>query len=303
MKQDMDVFFSPEYAKSLTDFDTTRKGAQIAASLNERPINHVRLVIPQPATRLQTLLAHTEHYLHALETGEPRSLARSADLGWDQGRLVMARSAVGGMIAAARSALEHGVAGTLSSGFHHARASRGRGYCTLNGLAITTRVLETEDALKRVLILDLDAHGGGGTVSILERTSSAFTHADVSVRGFDLPCTHIHERVYDARQYLETIKWVLVELEAHHEYDPFEIVLYNAGMDPHEYGGGLTGIDAATLAARERMVFDWTKQHEIPIAFTLAGGYHSPMLTKDALVDLHRLTILQAARMWGELHG
>ena len=39
-------------------------------------------------------------------------------------------------VAAGLAALQSGVAGSLSSGLHHARRERGDGYCTFNGLAI-----------------------------------------------------------------------------------------------------------------------------------------------------------------------
>jgi len=46
-------------------------------------------------------------------------------------------------------------------------------------------------------------------------------------------------------------------------------------MDPFEGCdiGGLAGITKDTLAARERLVFDWCRGHRWPIAFVLAGGY------------------------------
>ena len=62
-------------------------------------------------------------------------LAVSNDLpGWDEGlaRAVCART--GGVVAAALHVLEHRtVAGSLSSGLHHARYASGWGYCTVNG--------------------------------------------------------------------------------------------------------------------------------------------------------------------------
>lgn len=68
----------------------------------------------------------------------------------------------GGVVAAAISALEHGTAGSLSSGLHHARRETGEGFCTFNGLAIAAREALSAGA-RSVLILDLDAHFGGGT--------------------------------------------------------------------------------------------------------------------------------------------
>jgi acetoin utilization deacetylase AcuC-like enzyme len=69
-------------------------------------------------------------------------------------------------------------------------------------------------------------------------------------------------------------------------------------MDPHEdcTTGGAEGITTSVLAQREEMVFGWAKGHEIPVSFALAGGYSGRKLTRAQLVDLHRLTIQEAAR-------
>jgi acetoin utilization deacetylase AcuC-like enzyme len=63
-------------------------------------------------------------------------------------------------------------------------------------------------------------------------------------------------------------------------------VLYNAGMDPHQDCpvGGLAGIDELLLAQRERMVFEWCRRRDLPVAFVLAGGYIGPRLDVARLV-------------------
>ena len=55
--------------------------------------------------------------------------------------------------------------------------------------------------------------------------------------------------------------------------DGLGLVVYNAGMDPHEGAGGPRGITADTMAAREQMLFAWTASIGVPVAFALAGGY------------------------------
>ena len=76
-----------------------------------------------------------------------------------------------------------------------------------------------------------------------------------------------------------------------------DLVIYNAGMDPHQDSavGGLRGITTQRLADRERMVFPWARERGAPVAFVLAGGYVSARLPRERLADLHRLTIGAAA--------
>ena len=49
------------------------------------------------------------------------------------------------------------------------------------------------------------------------------------------------------------------------------------------------------LKERENIVFSWAKAHNVPHAFVFAGGYLGPKLNEEALVQLHRKTIEQAA--------
>jgi len=138
----------------------------------------------------------------------------------------------GGVIAAAIDALRTSrVSGSLSSGLHHARRARGAGFCTFNGLVLAARAALDAGA-RTVLILDLDAHCGGGTHELI-RDDERIWQMDVSVDAFDLyePLGHNQfEMVYDASHYLTTIERKLTWLER--EAPKFDICLYNAGMDP-----------------------------------------------------------------------
>jgi hypothetical protein len=57
----------------------------------------------------------------------------------------------------------------------------------------------------------------------------------------------------------------------------------------------LSGISRAILAERERLVFEWCRDHTAAVAFVLAGGYIGWGLDATGLVDLHRLTLAAAA--------
>lgn len=151
---------------------------------------------------------------------------------------------------------------------------------------------------KNVLILDMDAHCGGGTSELLGSHPNVWI-VDVAVHGFDryAPIGHNTLDVIGvARQYLPTVR---ARLEALPNRAPaFDLCLYNAGMDPHQGCpiGGLAGIDGAILQARETLVFEWCRRQGIPIAFALAGGYLGPYLSQRGLTDLHRLTLAAAAQ-------
>jgi acetoin utilization deacetylase AcuC-like enzyme len=294
MPAELPIYYSPDYTLAGYSFDTTRKASWVAESLRERPIQGVRLVEPRPLTAREVSIVHSRTYVNAVRTGQPRRLAESQGFGWDPGLWPMVLASNGGAVAAALDALRSsGVAGSLSSGLHHAKRDCGDGFCTFNGLALAARAAQSAGAA-RLLIIDLDAHCGGGTHELLA-DDPAIEQLDVAVDGFDFYSTARADWTLDlvdeADDYLPTVRRRLDERSA--STAGISLVLYNAGMDP--FGGsavgGLPGITAEILAERERLVFDWCRSHSLPVAFVLAGGYASGQGAQAELVELHRLTI------------
>jgi acetoin utilization deacetylase AcuC-like enzyme len=292
----MRLFYSPAYVLAGYAFDTTRKSGWIAESLAQDPIPGVEIAAPTALTAAEVEAIHAPAYVAAVRTGQPRALAESQGFQWDGGLWPMVLASNGGAVAAARAALEAGVAGSLSSGLHHARRDRGAGYCTFNGLVLAARAARAAGA-QRILILDLDAHCGGGTYALIGADPDVW-HLDVAVHPFDAydpGARATLDLVTRAADYLPTIRARLANLAA--QGPAFDLCLYNAGMDPYAGcpNGGLPGISEDILADRERLVFAWCRERRIPIAFVLAGGYIGNRLPAAGLVALHRLTIAATA--------
>jgi acetoin utilization deacetylase AcuC-like enzyme len=294
--EQLTVFYSPDYAAAAHGFDTTRKAAAIAKSLELDPIAGVRVEAPEPLTVEQIARVHAPEYVRAVETGSPRHFAESSGFGWDPGLWRAVCASNGGAVAAALHAFRsRSNAGSLSSGLHHAHRNTGAGFCTFNGLALAADAL-CEAGASRILIVDVDAHMGGGTNELV-RDMAGVVHVDIAVSwGFDryapAPPGSL-KNVENAEEYLGTIERALQLLDD----TVFDVCLYNAGMDPHEDCdiGGLDGITTDMLRERERRFFDWAAHRQLPVAFVLAGGYQSARLTNEAIVGLHRLTIEAAA--------
>lgn len=291
----MKLFYSADYVAASDAFDTTRKSGWIVKSLRSKPIGGVEIVAPVPLTVDEICTVHDRQYVEAVRTGEPKNLAESQNFTWDPGLWTSVIASNGGVLSAARVALKERASGSLSSGLHHAQHGSGAAFCTFNGLAIAAKMILAEGA-RSVLILDLDAHCGGGTHWLIDG-DDRIRQIDVSVNGVDgyAPSgANTLNIVRVAGDYLEVIESRLNELDIKPD-----LCIYNAGMDADERCevGGLPGIDAAILKKREAIVFDWAKSRGVSIAFVLAGGYSGTTLSQDELVALHRLTIESACRI------
>ena len=282
----MRVYFNDRYMAPAHDADTTRKSGEIAAAIEAGRVPGVELADPAHLVDLAEQLISTVHapeYVEALQTGQPNYLATSQGFTWDEGIWEMAANSTAGVLAAVDEALATGgPCGSLSSGLHHARCGEGAGYCTVNGLAVASNHA-TGLVDGTVVILDVDAHCGGGTNELIG-DNPRILHLDLSTSGFDryqpdganklqvLSSPTDAEYLKRVDQYLELIP------------NDTGLVIYNAGMDPHPT------ISADCLAERERRAATWCAEHRVPVAFVLAGGYTSS-ISMEELVDLHLHTI------------
>lgn len=268
------VYYGPLYVLARHSFDTTRKAAWIASSLEADPVAGITVVEPRSCEIDLLLSVHSSAYVDAVRTGQPAGLAQSQGFEWDAGLWTMVLASNGGLVDAALAALNCGVAGSLSSGLHHAQRTHGKGFCTFNGLVIAAQAA-LDAGCESVLVLDFDAHCGGGTASLIARRPS-IVQFDVSVSEFDFyPSTPnaTLELVDHADRYLAAIAAALDRALA---LDPRpRLCLYNAGMDPFEncLTGGLQGISAGMLAERERMVFTYGPRRttSLPPSHSQAG--------------------------------
>ena len=283
-----------------TAFDTTRKARWVAASLEARPIEGVEVVAPEPLAEADVAAVHDAAYVRAVRTGRPKYLAGSNGLGWDDALFPAVLASNGGAVRAALDVLPGGasaagIAGSLSSGLHHAKRGHGDGFCTFNGLALAARAAQA--GAGRILVVDLDAHCGGGTFDLLG-DDPGIDQLDVAVSSYDRYAPGggwTLDIVSTAGSYLPTIRRRMEAIDA--AGTTYDLVIYNAGMDPFEgcRVGGLAGITREVLSERERLVFEWTRGHGWPVAFVLAGGYARDDVGRAEVVELHRETIRVAA--------
>ena len=250
------VFFTPKMAAHSGSFSpSASKPGQAVASWKRLglPLDFHE---PAPLTPADFTRAHDPAFVRAVlelrrENGfGDRSPEVAASLPWTSGA----------MCSAARHAWKHGgVAVAPCSGFHHAGWSHPEGFCTFNGLMVTAAVLHAEGA-RRIGIVDCDEHYGNGTDEIIAQLGKpAWVSHFTAGRKYHLPS--------QARAFFEELPKVLEGLA------DCDVVLYQAGADPHvddPLGGWLT---TAQLARRDRLVFEALHALRVPVAWNLAGGY------------------------------
>lgn len=270
--QEIPVFFIPEMvAENVNSFSPSAgKPAKVVAQWQEKFAVALHAFEPLSADDLS--LAHDRRYVEAVLEGR-------RDNGFGDRNLITAetlRYTNGAMLAAAREALRNGkVAVAPASGFHHACYASGGGFCTFNGLMVTALwLLKHESSVKRIAILDLDQHYGNGTDDIRKKLNISGD----SIRHFTGGASS-----HEADRFLSELPLLVKALG-----EECDLLLYQAGADPHvddPLGGWMT---THQLAQRDLLVFQTAASMGLPVAWNLAGGYQTPL---QRVLDIHNNTM------------
>ncbi len=248
----------------LHPFDS-RKYRRIHDALITRGLRRARdFVRPRAASRSELLQLHDADYLRSLRN--PTQLAGILEVpiaarlpAWllDWRILKPMRLATGGTVLACRLALTQGIAINLGGGFHHASGHWGGGFCVYGDIPLAAKILHGEGKVRKVLVVDLDAHQGNGTAAAIREWPWAFlfdVYQDslfpVRKEPEDFP------RPVPAgttgTEYLDVVRRYLpAAIDA---VGP-DLIIYNAGSDPfiHDPLAGLR-LTMNDLAERDLLV-------------------------------------------------
>jgi len=251
----------------------------------------IDIVSPGPMDKRDFYLAHDTEYVNdVLRCKEPNGFGTISES--------VAASlpyTTGSMYAAAKHAYKYRekptkyapVAVSPTSGFHHACYAHGGGFCTFNGLVVTAQKLKFETKCERVGILDLDNHYGNGTDQIIGRLKLDY------IEHFSGGASYHSEK--QAETFLKMLPTIM-----HEKFKGCDVLLYQAGADPHindPLGGWLT---TEQMAERDRIVFEMALEMGIPVAWNLAGGYQ---VEKDGsipkVLEIHNNTMRVCLEVYG----
>ena len=259
-------------------------------------LSEVELVEAPLATDTQILYAHDPSYLIKVIEGKlsPQE-QREIGFPWSEQMVERSRRSAGATVAAAKTALKESIAANLAGGTHHAYRDTGSGFCVFNDSAIAARTLQKEVSRHlKIDVIDLDVHQGNGTASILQNDHSIFTLSMHGENNFPFKKEESDLDIgltdgCDDESYLQSLSASLDQLDARFKAN---CLIFLAGADPHEDDRlGRLNISKDGMRLRDEMVFEYALGRQLPIAFSMAGGYGKEI---ESTVDIHFQTIKTA---------
>jgi len=234
-------------------------------------------VEPEPAADEDVLLVHGLGWVERLRTGTlTMDELLTLEIPYSEAMIRAFWLATGGTILAARNALRDRLGFNLSGGFHHAFPDHGEGFCAIHDVAIAVLKMQKEGLVQKAMVVDCDVHHGNGTAGIFAGDNSVLTlslHQYNNYPSEKPPSTidiHLRDGTGD-EEYLSRLREAChVAIEG---FRP-DLLMYIAGADPYfdDQLGGLA-LTMEGLMARDRLVFEMARSHDVPVAVTLAGGY------------------------------
>lgn len=283
------VVYSQRYQIDLGGFERLhpfdiRKYERIYRGLvRDGSVSPRQVFVPAEISHEDLLLVHTPEYLaHLQQPGRLAEYLEAPIVAWclpgvaDAGILRPFRYATGGTLLAARQALRCGMAINIGGGYHHAEPDRGGGFCIYADMPIAIRRLQAEQSVRRLLVIDVDAHQGNGTALCVAAEPDVYTfdmyEADIypqpkQKNDLDVPLPG----GLDDRAYLDILSRHIARV-----FDAArpELVILQAGVDT------LAGDPLANLrltkngiVERDAMIFAEAARRRVPIVMTLGGGY------------------------------
>jgi len=202
---------------------------------------------------------------------------------------ILAKAA--GSVACCRTALKKKFCFYLGGGMHHAHFDHGSGFCLINDIVIALRKMQAEGRIRRAWVIDVDAHKGDGTAALTRNDASIVTLSIHMARGWPLDgqpydCSgdlqpsfvpsdvDIPVEANETHRYNHRLEQGLLRLEKLCHPDLAVVV---CGADPYEADAlpstAALKLSLEQLNLRDRLVYSFLKQREIPAAYLMAGGY------------------------------
>ncbi len=296
------IAFSPTYKYELPEghrFPMAKYELVPDQLLYEGTVRHDNFFHPGLLDEPTALLTHTPDYWRKLNDIDLSDKEiRAIGFPINEKFMHRGRHIAQGTVECALFALQHGVALNVAGGTHHAFADRGEGFCCFNDQAVAANYLLHHGLAKRILIVDLDVHQGNGTASIFSDEPRVFTFSMHGERNYPLRKEQSNLDIglpdgMDDAPYLRLLRNTLPRLLD--EFQP-DFVFYQSGVDILETDKlGRLSVSREGCRERDRIVFEYCRQHRLPVVASMGGGY-SPRLAD--IVEAHANTFRVAQEVF-----
>ncbi len=178
-----------QHLENVFHLETAKRYEAIRSVLEEPSLSgKLTRIAPRPATPAELAWVHTPAYIDRVSQTAGRPLT-SFDLDTQTTpksyeTACLAAGAVFNLVEEIWSGrIQRGFAAVRPPG-HHAEPDRGMGFCLFNNTALGVRYLQRRHGLKRILVVDIDAHHGNGTQTVFYDTDEVLCISIHQFPGF-----------------------------------------------------------------------------------------------------------------------
>lgn len=251
------VFYTPEMTVDMPG-NTSQSPSKPRRFVEALPPDVYNIKGFEPISRHSFYVAHTNGYVDGFFTGQ---WPQCADAGFEWSE-EFARShtyTVASLYEAILNAFETGFTIAPISGFHHAKPTRGLGFCTFSGQVIASHLVRQKmGVICKGAYVDLDSHHGNSIDDTASWTDmSEYIHSNINPAG--------HHRIY--------INNLIKSLDLLRQ-DPPDYIVYCHGAD--SLVGDPLGYQQCTdeeWFECTRIVANFAKDNHLPLVLCLFGGY------------------------------
>jgi acetoin utilization deacetylase AcuC-like enzyme len=180
MKKNTAIVYHEDYLKHAqfgSHPERMERLAETLSLLKDKGIfNSADLLMPEPATEEDLLRVHSRNYVDYVKN---LSFAGGGmitpDTAVHSDTYEIAKLAAGGVMLAGESVVRQKYKNSYAlvrPPGHHATRNAGMGFCYFNNVAVMIEYLKDKHNLKKILILDWDAHAANGTMDIFYNDNS-----------------------------------------------------------------------------------------------------------------------------------
>ena len=259
--------------------------------IHEGTIEQRQFFAPESINNIHVEAVHSVDYLKRLKNLElTKKEQRTSGFIHNETLIKREWTIMEGTRMAAELAIKNNICFNIAGGTHHAFLDRGEGFCLLNDQVIAAHWLLTQKKVNKILILDLDVHQGNGTAALCTNQDNIFTFSMHGKNNYPLRKEQsdidieLEDGIKDAK-YLHQLKRGIEDVM--NCFQP-EFIFYQAGVDVLESDKlGRLNLSLEGCKERDAVVFDLSRQLDVPIVTTMGGGYSKEINT---IVEAHANT-------------